>query len=82
LLGYSALSDQIRDTPPSVTEVDQDVDANKIVFSRTAYEGSASSDYTYEVIENGALDSRAVRFRRKYGNFHLHPLNNVMCVIH
>jgi hypothetical protein len=35
LLGYSALSDPIRNTPPSVTEVDQDVDANKIVFSKT-----------------------------------------------
>lgn len=60
--GCSALSDPISDTPPSVTEVDQDVDANKIKFSRTAYEGSASRDYTYEVIETGAMDSRAVRF--------------------
>jgi len=62
--------------------VDQDVDANKIVLSKTAYEVSASRDYKYEVIENGASDSRAVLCRRKCGNFHLHALNNVMCVIH
>jgi hypothetical protein len=50
LLGYSALSDPISDTPPSETEVDQDLDANKTVFSRTAYERrSASRDYTMKL---------------------------------
>lgn len=49
LLGYSTLSDPISDTAPSVTEVDQDVDANKIVFSRNAYEGSASRIYTMKL---------------------------------